>query len=102
MRVDTSRQVEVVVAANNAEMPWEFYPMEYSVDVHPGESRAVNFFAHNTTSEDMVAQAIPNALPNNAADYFHKTAAFVLIISRWRQVNRQSWVGIYTGPRFTG
>jgi cytochrome c oxidase assembly protein subunit 11 len=64
------------VAANNAEMPWEFYPMEYSVVVHPGESRAVNFFAHNTTGEDMVAQAIPNVLPNNAADYFHKTACF--------------------------
>jgi cytochrome c oxidase assembly protein subunit 11 len=77
VRVDTSRQVEVqFVATNNAEMPWEFYPMEYSVVVHPGESRAVNFFAHNTTGEDMIAQAIPNVLPNNAADYFHKTACF--------------------------
>jgi len=48
--IDTSRKVEVqFVATNNAEMPWEFYPMEYSVVVHPGESRAVNFFAHNTT-----------------------------------------------------
>ena len=50
--------------------------MEYSVVVHPGESKAVNFFAHNTTVEDMVAQAIPNVLPNNVADYFHKTECF--------------------------
>ena len=29
VRVDTSRQVEVqFVATNNAEMPWDFYPME--------------------------------------------------------------------------
>jgi len=77
VEVDTSRQVEVqFVAANNAEMPWEFYPLEHRVVVHPGEPRAVNFFARNTTGEDMIAQAIPNVLPNNAADYFHKTACF--------------------------
>ena len=77
VRVDTSRQVEVqFVATNNAEMPWDFYPIEYSVVVHPGESKAVNFFARNNTSEDMIGQAIPSVVPNNAADYFHKTACF--------------------------
>jgi cytochrome c oxidase assembly protein subunit 11 len=77
VRVDTSREVEVqFVATNNAEMPWDFYPIEYSVVVHPGESRAVNFFARNKTSEDMIGQAIPSVVPNNAADYFHKTACF--------------------------
>jgi len=77
VKVDTSRQVRVqFVAANNEQMPWEFYPMEHSVMVYPGESRAVNFFAHNTTGEDMIGQAIPSVLPNNAADYFHKTACF--------------------------
>ncbi len=77
VKVDTSRQVEVqFVAANNAQMPWDFYPLEHSVVVHPGESRAVNFFAHNKTGEDMTGQAIPSVLPNNAADYFHKTACF--------------------------
>ena len=77
VKVDTSRQVEVqFVAANNAQMPWDFYPLEHSVVVHPGESRAVNFFAHNKTGEDMTGQAIPSVLPNNAADYFNKTACF--------------------------
>ena len=77
VKVDTSRLVEVqFVAANNAQMPWDFYPLEHSVVVHPGESRAVNFFAHNKTGEDMTGQAIPSVLPNNAADYFHKTACF--------------------------
>lgn len=77
VEVDTSRQVEVqFVAANNEQMPWDFYPLEHRVMVHPGEPRAVNFFAYNKTGEDMVAQAIPNVLPNNAADYFHKTACF--------------------------
>lgn len=77
VEIDQSRRVEVqFVVANNAQMPWDFYPMEHRVVVHPGESRAVSFFAHNKTTVDMIAQAIPNVLPNNAADYFHKTACF--------------------------
>jgi cytochrome c oxidase assembly protein subunit 11 len=75
--IDTSRKVEVqFVAANNATMPWDFYPTEDKVFVHPGESRKVTFFARNKTGNDMVGQAIPNVLPNNAADYFHKTECF--------------------------
>jgi cytochrome c oxidase assembly protein subunit 11 len=75
--IDTSRKVEVqFVAANNATIPWDFYPTEHKVFVHPGESRKVTFFARNKTGNDMVGQAIPNVLPNNAADYFHKTECF--------------------------
>jgi cytochrome c oxidase assembly protein subunit 11 len=75
--IDTSRKVEVqFVAANNATIPWDFYPTEDKVFVHPGDSRKVTFFARNKTGNDMVGQAIPNVLPNNAADYFHKTECF--------------------------
>ena len=77
VKVDTSRQVEVqFVATNNATMPWEFYPVEHKVFVHPGEAKEIVFFAKNLTGNDMVGQAIPNVLPNNAADYFHKTECF--------------------------
>jgi cytochrome c oxidase assembly protein subunit 11 len=77
VEVDTSRDIEVqFVATNNATMPWDFYPIEERVVVHPGESREVVFHAHNRTGQDMLGQAIPNVLPNNAADYFHKTECF--------------------------
>jgi len=77
VEVDTSRDIEVqFVATNNATMPWDFYPVEERVVVHPGEAREVVFYAHNRTGEDMLGQAIPNVLPNNAADYFHKTECF--------------------------
>jgi len=77
VEVDTSREIEVqFVATKNATMPWDFYPMEERVIVHPGESREVAFYAQNRTGQDMVGQAIPNVLPNNAADYFHKTECF--------------------------
>jgi cytochrome c oxidase assembly protein subunit 11 len=57
-------------------MPWEFYPVEHKVTVHPGESKEIIFYAKNLTGKDMIGQAIPNVLPNNAADYFLKTECF--------------------------
>lgn len=75
--VDAERTVVVqFVATNNGSMPWEFAPREYSVKVHPGESRAVQFYARNPTKRDMVAQAVPNVTPNNAAQYLNKTECF--------------------------
>ena len=75
--VDAEREVKVqFVATNNGAMPWDFAPVEYQVRVHPGEKTAVEFYARNPTSRDMVAQAIPNITPNNAAEFFHKTECF--------------------------
>jgi len=75
--VDSEREIKVqFVATNNGAMPWEFAPVEYQVRVHPGEKKAVEFYARNPTSRDMVAQAVPNITPNNAADFFHKTECF--------------------------
>lgn len=75
--VDESRTVRVqFVATNNAEMSWDFQPTVFEVKVHPGQPTPVTFYAKNTTDMDMVAQAIPNVVPNNAAQYFHKTECF--------------------------
>ena len=75
--VDLSRTVKVqFVATNNGAMPWEFTPKVYEVTVHPGEPTEAAFFAKNRTSRDMVAQAVPNVTPFNAAEYFHKTECF--------------------------
>lgn len=75
--VDTEREVKVqFVATNNGSMPWEFTPVVYEVRVNPGASTAVEFHARNPTGRDMVAQAVPNITPNNAAEFFHKTECF--------------------------
>lgn len=75
--IDKSRTVKVqFVAVNNSDMPWEFEPMQYQVEVHPGEPTAVTYFARNKTDRPMVAQAVPSLSPFNAADYFHKTECF--------------------------
>ncbi len=75
--IDTDRQVKVqFVATNNGSMPWQFSPLEYEVRVNPGASTSVEFYAKNPTSRDMVAQAVPNISPANAAEFFHKTECF--------------------------
>lgn len=75
--IDESRTIKVqFVATNNAEMSWDFQPTVYEVRVHPGKPTPVTFYARNTTDKDMVAQAVPNVVPNNAVQYFHKTECF--------------------------
>jgi cytochrome c oxidase assembly protein subunit 11 len=55
---------------------WEFHPVKRTVEVHPGQLYSAEFFAHNLTGRDMVAQAVPNIAPSMAAAYFHKTECF--------------------------
>lgn len=75
--VDERRQIKVqFVATNNGAMPWEFSPLTTDVQVHPGQSTTVRFHARNPTNKDMVAQAVPNITPTNAASFLHKTECF--------------------------
>lgn len=77
VKVDTSRTIKVqFLATNNEQMPWEFRPMVDEVEVHPGESKLVTFYARNPTGKDMVGQAIPSMVPFNAVNYFHKMECF--------------------------
>jgi cytochrome c oxidase assembly protein subunit 11 len=75
--IDSERTVKVqFVAQNNEMMPWEFAPNTSQVEVHPGESSQVTFYAKNTQDRYMVSQAIPSIVPSRAAAYFHKTECF--------------------------
>jgi len=75
--VDESRTVTIqFLASNNAGMPWEFAPTTTVMKVHPGAVNDTVFFARNTQSDPMVAQAIPSVSPARAAEYFHKTECF--------------------------
>ncbi len=75
--VDETRTVKVqFIATNEATMPWDFEPNLFEVEVHPGESTKVSYFAKNRTPRDMIAQAIPNVVPASATRYFYKTECF--------------------------
>jgi cytochrome c oxidase assembly protein subunit 11 len=55
---------------------WEFRPVKRTIEVHPGELYTAQFYAHNLTGRDTVAQAVPNIAPSEVAAYFHKTECF--------------------------
>lgn len=77
MQVDTSREIKVEFLANlNDGMPWEFKPLTYSMKVHPGEAKRVEYIARNNTDRDIVGQAIPSVTPGQAAAHFQKTECF--------------------------
>lgn len=75
--IDSSRTVKVqFLATNNGSMPWAFEPLQYELEVHPGQPTEAKYLARNATKHDMVAQAIPSVTPLNAAEYLHKTECF--------------------------
>ena len=55
---------------------WEFRPVVRTVQVHPGQLFTAEFFAHNLTGRDTVAQAVPTSPRRKVAAYFHKTECF--------------------------
>lgn len=76
-QIDMSRLVTVqFVATDNANLPWKFYPLQKSVQVHPGENKKVAFFAENDSGKTMTVQAIPSVSPGIAAKYLKKTECF--------------------------
>ena len=75
--IDRSRTVKIqFVTVNPANMPWDFRPNERTIRVNPGENRVTDFYAKNTTSQWMVAQAVPSVTPSEAARYLHKVNCF--------------------------
>jgi cytochrome c oxidase assembly protein subunit 11 len=75
--IDTSRLVTVqFVTTVNGGRNWEFRAEQAEVRVHPGQLATVNFHAKNTEGRDLVAQAVPNVAPWNAARHLHKTECF--------------------------
>lgn len=75
--IDTSRTIRVEFTGQvMAGLPWEFRPMVKYVDVHPGETVVVHYYAHNGAAEAIVGQAVPSVAPARAAPYFKKIECF--------------------------
>ncbi len=75
-QVDGSRAVRIEFDANVRKLPWTFRPLQFEVDVHPGEVRQVEYEIANTTDRALTGQAIPSYGPAYAAQYFHKLECF--------------------------
>lgn len=64
------------LADTDPAMPWDFKPNIFSIKVHPGEIRKVDFHVRNPTTRLIVGQAIPSVSPAQATPYFKKTECF--------------------------
>lgn len=75
--VDKSRTVTVeFITTVNAGRPWKFRAEQAQVKVHPGEYATVTFTLENNEDHAIVARAIPNVAPTDAAQYMKKTECF--------------------------
>lgn len=74
---DLKRNIQVqFITNNNQNISWEFYPLQTSVNTHPGQNSKVMFFAKNNTKHVMAVQAIPSIAPGSAVAHFHKIQCF--------------------------
>ncbi|CAN1497205.1 COX11 Cytochrome oxidase assembly factor [Burkholderiaceae bacterium] len=74
-QIDTSRTITVEFDAN-ARGPWQFQPMQSSVQVHPGQLMSVMYEFQNVQDRSMSAQAIPSYAPSEASAHFNKMECF--------------------------
>jgi cytochrome c oxidase assembly protein subunit 11 len=82
---DVTRAVTVEFLADVASSgTFEFRPVVRTVEVHPGQLYTAQFYAHNLTGRDTVAQAVPNIAPSEVAAYFHKTECFCFTPQHFR------------------
>jgi cytochrome c oxidase assembly protein subunit 11 len=76
-RPDVNRTVTVEFLTDVASAgEWDFRPVKRRIQVHPGALYTAEFYAHNLTGRDSIAQAVPNISPSEVAAYFHKTECF--------------------------
>ena len=75
--IDKTRMITVeFITQVNKEIPWKFYSLTKSIQLHPGELKKVLFYANNLSNKVTIGQAIPSISPGVAAKYFRKTQCF--------------------------
>jgi cytochrome c oxidase assembly protein subunit 11 len=75
-QVDTGRTLTIQFDTNTRGLPWEFRPLQKSIQAHPGEMIQVVFEVRNLTSTQMLGQAIPSYGPQVAGQFVKKIECF--------------------------
>ncbi|MDG1163446.1 MAG: cytochrome c oxidase assembly protein [Burkholderiales bacterium] len=76
-QVDESRTVVMEFDANTrSEIGWQLVPLNFKMDVHPGELVHATFRLTNPTDTSFDAQAIPSYGPQHAAQFVKKLECF--------------------------
>jgi cytochrome c oxidase assembly protein subunit 11 len=75
-QVDEGRLITIEFDGNTRGLPWDFRPLQRSVQVHPGQLVQVLFEARNTAGTPVVGQAIVSYGPQVAGEYVKKIECF--------------------------
>ena len=76
-QIDRSRQISIDFIANtNSKLPWTFYPITKKINIYPGETEKVFYYAKNNSDHTITAQAVPSVTPGIASNYFKKIECF--------------------------
>lgn len=76
-QVDTSRVVTIeFTASTQSGLPWEFRPVTKRLELHPGQTAEVKYYARNLAREPITGQAIPSVSPGASAGHFKKIECF--------------------------
>lgn len=77
MQVDKTRTIKVDFSTVVHEgLKFDFIPLQRHIEVHPGETRLIYFYAENKTGHELTVQAIPSITPNDGARFLKKTECF--------------------------
>jgi cytochrome c oxidase assembly protein subunit 11 len=93
-QVYTSRTITVEFDANSRG-PWEFRPMQRSLQVHPGELATVMYEFQNVQNRRMSAQAIPSYAPQQASAHFNKLECFCFNQYTLEPGEKRSWPVVF-------
>jgi cytochrome c oxidase assembly protein subunit 11 len=60
----------------NSKLPWDFKPVQLSMEVVPGKMYDANYIAKNRADYAVVGNAAPSVAPMSASSFFNKTECF--------------------------
>lgn len=71
------RRIKLLLDANsNSALPWEFAPLERSIEVQVGEPALTHYAVQSLADVPTAGRAVYNVTPPEAARYFVKTECF--------------------------
>lgn len=77
MKVDYSRTIKVeFTTVIHGGLNFNFFPLQRHLEIHPGESKLIYFYAENLTGDNKTVQAVPSITPPDAARFLRKTECF--------------------------
>ena len=75
--IDKSRRIKIQFNADvHPDLPWNFKPLQFEIEVYPGQTGLAFYEVQNTSSQPFVGIATYNVTPEKAGIYFNKIDCF--------------------------